>query len=111
MDWDHEMKLTAQSRVGKEVWVNARETGLATLFGIVEDEVGIVVDGAKHVIQRIRLAEDASRDGEKYGYRTGSFVIDLRTGHVKFGQYSHVLLEGEYRELLQRAKAKGWPVV
>jgi hypothetical protein len=111
MDWDNQMKLNAMSRIGKEVWVNSRETGRPMLFGIVEDEVSILVDDAKHVIQRIRLADGVMQHGQKYGYKTGSFVIDQQTGDIKWGQYSQMLLEAEYRELLTHVKKKGWPIL
>jgi hypothetical protein len=39
------------------------------LWGVVEDEVGIVVDEAKHVIQRIRLADSVGRDARSTGTR------------------------------------------
>jgi hypothetical protein len=80
-------------------------------WGVVEDEVGLVVDGAKHVIQRIRLAEGVNGDGSAYGYKTGSFVVDPRSGSVKWAQYSQVMSEHEYRELLAKAKARGWPII
>lgn len=108
--WEDVQRLESASRIGKEVWLNERNSGMPILWGIVEDEVGVVVDDAKHVIQRIRLAKDASHDGSEYGYKTGAFTIDPRTGSVKWAQYSQVVSEQEYRDLLARAKAKGWPV-
>jgi hypothetical protein len=108
--WEDVQRLELATRVGKEVWLNERSSGMPILWGIVEDEVGLVVDDAKHVIQRIRLAKDVSWDESEYGYKTGSFTIDARTGSVKWAQYSQVVSEQEYRELLTKARAKGWPV-
>lgn len=109
-DWSDQKRLEAATRIGKEVWLNSRDSGMPVRWGVVEDEVGLVVDGAKHVIQRIRLADGVSWDGSVYGYKTGSFVIDPRTGGVKWALYSQVLSEQEYRELLAIAKTRGWPI-
>ena len=111
MDWNDQKKLEATTRVGKEVWSNARDTGIPMLWGVVEDEVGVVVDGAKHVIQRVRLADGVNEAGERYGYKSGSFTIDARTGSIKWSQYSLMLMESEYRELLALAKTRGWPIL
>ena len=111
MNWDDQIKLTAMSRLGKEVWVNDRETGMPMLWGIVEDEVSIVVDSAKHVIQRIRFADAIRQGGESHGYRNGSFIVDARSGSIKWAQYSQTLLESEYRELLLRLQKRGWPIL
>lgn len=110
LQWDDIQRLDAATRIGKEVWLNERGSGMPMLWGVVEDEVGIVVDDAKHVIQRIRLAAGVSWDGSQYGYKTGSFTIDPRSGAVKWAQYSQVLSEREYNELLARARAKNWPM-
>lgn len=111
VDWTTEKKLEAMTRIGKDVRLIDRETGTEKVWGVVEDEVGIVVDGAKHVIQRVRLADDMTWNGDSYGYRTGSFFVDRRTGSIKWAQYAQTLLEPEYRELLALAKKKGWPVL
>jgi hypothetical protein len=116
MDWNTEKKLEAMTRVGKELWLASRDTGLPMLWGVVEDEVSILAEDAKHVIQRVRLADGVRRDGagkhgEQYGYRSGSFTVDTRTGSIRWKQHSQVLSEREYRELLALAKGKGWPIV
>ncbi|MBI2202243.1 MAG: hypothetical protein HYU41_00040 [Candidatus Rokubacteria bacterium] len=108
--WDEQQKLENATRVGKEVMANARDSWTPVVWGVVEDEVSLVVDGAKHVIQRVRLAKGVSWDGSEYGYKTGAFLIDPRTGAVKWAQYSQVLSESEYTQLLARARAKGWPI-
>ena len=110
LQWDDVQRLEAATRVGKEVWLNERGSGMPMLWGVVEEEVGLVVDDAKHVIQRIRLAQGVSWDQSPYGYKTGSFTIDPRSGGVKWAQYSQVLSEREYVELLAKARAKGWPI-
>ena len=110
MDRATEKKLHAITRLGKEIWLNSHDTGIPMVWGVVEDEVGIVVDGAKHVIHRVRLADGAGRDGESYGYKCGSFIVD-HTGNIKWSQYSQLLSENEYRELLALVKTKGWPIL
>ena len=109
--WEDQRKLETATRIGKEVIAQARDSWSPIAWGVVEDEVSLVVDGAKHVIQRIRLAKDAAWDGSEYGYKTGTFQVDPRTGAIKWAQYSQVLSEREYCELLTRARAKGWPII
>lgn len=108
--WDDQRELESATRVGKQMMANARDSWTPVVWGVVEDEVSLVVDGAKHVIQRVRLAKGMSWDGSAFGYKTGAFVLDPRNGGVKWAQYSQVLSEGEYAELLARARAKGWPI-
>lgn len=108
--WEDQRRLETATRIGKEVMANARDSWTPHVWGVVEDEVSIVVDGAKHVIQRIRLADGISWDGSEYGYKAGTFVIDARTGGVKWAQYSQVLSEREFVTLLEKARGKGWPV-
>ena len=110
LQWEEVRRLEAATRVGKEVWLNERGSGMPILWGVVEDEVGLVVDDAKHVIQRIRLANGVSWDKSEFGYKTGSFTIDPRSGGVKWAQYSQVLSEREYGVLLAKVREKGWPL-
>ena len=101
---DDDELLVCATRVGREIWIRT-ETGVRVLCGVVEDEVDVLGDGAKHVIQRIRLA-----DGGAYGYETGSFVVDPGTGRIKWSERSPVISETDYRELLEKAKTRGWPL-
>lgn len=111
VEWEDQRKLELATRIGKEVIAQARESWSPIVWGVVEDEVSLVVDGAKHVIQRIRLAKDITWDGSEYGYKTGTFQIDPRTGSIKWAQYSQVISERELSELLARARKKGWPIL
>ena len=111
MNWSDEKKLESMTRIGTEVRVIDRRTGRETFWGVVEDEVAIVVEDAKHVIQRIRLADDAKRNGDEYGYKTGTFFVDRHTGRIKWAQYAQAVTESELQELLVLAKKKGWPVL
>ena len=108
--WEDQKKLETATRLGKDVIAQARDSWTPVVWGVVEDEVSLVVDGAKHVIQRIKLAKDVSWDGSEYGYKTGTFQLDPRTGAIKWAQYSQVLSEREMSELFARARAKGWPI-
>lgn len=111
MNWSDEKKLESMTRIGTEVRVIDRQTGRETFWGVVEDEVAIVVEDAKHVIQRIRLADDARRNGDEYGYKTGTFFVNRHTGRIKWAQYAQAVTESELQELLALAKKKGWPVL
>ena len=109
-NWTEQQKLEAATRVGKEVWLNGKGGWTPMLWGVVEDEVAIVVDSTKHVIQRIRFADGVSWDGSKYGYKTGAFTLDPRTGAVKWAQYSQCVSEEELKALIAKARDKGWAV-
>jgi hypothetical protein len=111
MNWDDEQKLGSMTRIGMEVRLIDRHTGRERVWGVVEDEVGIVADDVKHVIQRIRLAADVRQNGDGYGYRTGSFFEDRHSGRIKWAQYAQAVTETELQELLALAKKKGWPVL
>lgn len=101
---EDEDQLARATRVGREIWTTT-DAGARVLCGVVEDEVDVLTDTVKHVIQRIRLA-----DGGAYGYETGSFVLDAGSGRVKWSQRVQVILETDYREMLEKAKTRGWPL-
>ena len=110
MDWNDEKRLESLTRIGEDVRLIDRTTGRERLWGVVEDEVGIVVDGAKHVVQRVRLADDVRRNGNEYAYKTGSFTMKARGG-IRWTPYAQTVSENELRELLGLMKKKGWPVL
>jgi hypothetical protein len=101
---DDDALLHSASRLGKEVWIRT-DAGTPGLSGVVEDEVHLDAGDVKHAIQRIRLA-----DGGTYGYSTGSFVLDAGTGRVRWRPGALVISERDYRELLAKARARGWPL-
>lgn len=74
--------------------------------GEIEDEVSIIVNDYKHVLQRILLRR--SWDNSKYAYRTGYWTWTADGRRVVWGQYHQVLSEGDFCDLLRRARAKGW---
>ncbi len=78
--------------------------------GTVIDEVYIMVSDYKHMIQKIEFADRQSWDGSKFAYRTGYYTYDKDMKHIKWGQYTQFLTEKEYRELLKRAREKGWEI-
>jgi hypothetical protein len=74
------------------------------LVGTVEDEVSIMTEDYKHLIQRIRLS-----DG-RYGYRTGYYTYDVAGRTIKWGQFTQFLTAQQYQTLLSQAFAKGWDI-
>ena len=111
LDPEDQRKLEAATRLGKEVVATGRDSWSPTVLGVVVDEVSVVANAAKHVIQRIKLTKDIAWDGSEYAYKAGTFYVDSRTGDVKWAQYSQIISEREHRELLARARAKGWPIL
>ena len=77
-------------------------------MGVVDDDVSLIVDSAKYLIQRIGLADGVAWDGSEYAYRLGALVIDPRTRAIRWTQYTPTLTECEYATLLAQAVAK-WP--
>ena len=103
-------RLEKASMIGKAVYFKNKATGDRELWGIVEDEVYIMVSDYKHMIQKFRFAEGVSNDDSAYGYRTGYYTLDKHGGKIKWGQFTQSLTEREYRELLGKAQAKGWSI-
>jgi hypothetical protein len=120
VDKGQEARLKAKTGIGKGVWFKDKmPPNESKLIGRVEDEVAICVGDYKHLIQRIRCSENRINrsgekgcfwDGSKYGYRTGYYTFDQSGKKLLWGQYTQFLTEIEYRELLNKAKEKGWDI-
>ena len=105
------IRLEKMSGIGKVVTFRRKSVpGQADRIGIIEDEVYFMVNDYKHMIQRIKFAENVSWDGSQYGYRTGYYTYDKNMERIRWGQFTQFLTEKEYRELLSKAKAKGWDI-
>jgi len=103
-------RLEAMTGVGKQVKFKDKGGDGHTVMGTIEDEVFHMVSDYKHVIQRIRFAEDVSWDGSTHAYRTGYWTYDGKGSRIVWGQYTQFLTEIEYRVLLQKAMDKGWQI-
>lgn len=79
-------------------------------MGVVEDEVHVMVNDYRHVIQKIRFAEGVAWDGSVHAYRTGYYTYDRNKKRIVWGQYTQFLSEREYKALLAQARAKCWDV-
>jgi hypothetical protein len=77
-------------------------------MGTVEDQVHVMVSDYKHVIQKIRFADDLSWDGSTHAYRTGYWTYDAGKKRIVWGQYTQFLTEKEYKALLAQARQKSW---
>ena len=105
------VRLESMSRIGKVVVFKNKGGGGYRTTGTVEDEVYVMVNDYKHVIQKIRFADGVARDGSMHAYRTGYYTYDAAKKRIIWGQYTQFLTEKEYRALLGQARAKGWEVV
>lgn len=118
MNREQERELESKSGIGKSVTFKDKETGENIHWGNVVDEVYILVGDYKHLIQRIEYPQSADWsgntaaywDGSKFGYRTGYYTFDNTGRKILWGQYTQFLTEKEYRELLGKARQKGWPI-
>jgi len=101
-------RLEGTSGIGKDVKFTVEGGKPAWVPGTIVDEVYVMVEDYKHVLQRIKLREGERRGGNEYAYRTGHWTY--RGQKINWGQYIQFLTESEYRELLTKARAKGWPI-
>lgn len=102
--------LEAKSRLGETVYFKDKATGEPIRWGIVEDEVFIIVGEYKQMIQRIKFADKVCWDGSKFGYRTCYYTFDKTGKKLLYGQFAQFLTEKEYKSLLKKARDKGWPI-
>src|SRR5262249_7070954 len=103
-------RLERVSRIGKQVVHKHKGGGGYRGMGIVEDEVYVLANDYKHVIQKIRLESGTYPDGSRYAYRTGYYTYDAKRKRIVWGQYTQFLTEQEYKQLLAKAQAKGWGI-
>jgi hypothetical protein len=103
-------RLEAMSGMGKRVLFKRKGGDGHRAMGLVEDEVHVIVNDYKHVIQKIKIENGAYQDGSRYAYRTGYYTYDAKRKRILWGHYTQFLTEQEYKELLTRARAKGWPI-
>ncbi len=103
-------KLLRISGIGKTVWHKNKGSSDSTAMGVIEDEVFILVSDYKHVLQRIKFSANLSWDGSEYAYRSGYWTYDSKGKRIVWGQFTQFLTENEYKQLLQKARNKGWPI-
>ena len=96
------------SMIGRPVtFKNKGVTGCWTV-GRVVDEVYKIVGEYKHLIQKIEFESGVSWDGSTHAYRTGYYTFEHGKKNIKWGQYTQLLTENEYKDLLKKAKDRGW---
>jgi len=79
-------------------------------IGTVVDEVSIIADECKHVLQRIEYSPGMQEDQSNYAYRAGYYILTAKGDGIVFGQYSPLLTESNMRALLHEAHQKRWPI-
>ena len=103
-------RLESMSRMGKDVRFKHKGRRGGHTMGRVEDEVYVMVNDYKHLLQRIRFLDGVSWDGSTHAYRSGYYTYDSDKTRIVWGQYTQFLTEKEYKALLGLARAKGWDV-
>ena len=103
-------RLESQSMLHKPIKFKTKGTGESWDVGVVEDEVYVIVNDYKHMIQKIRFTEGKGWGDNQFAYRTGYYTFQYNTNKIKWGQFTQFLTESEYKELLGKAKAKGWSI-
>jgi hypothetical protein len=103
--------LEAKSGIGKQVWLKFKGKPGLKLWGTIEDEVSIIVNDYKHLIQKIALEpgfKNSDSSDHKFAYRTAYYTLAAKSRKPVFGQYATVLFESDYRRLARIAHEKGW---
>lgn len=109
MDWPAiESMLLAASTLGREVRVGTKYDSV--VLGVVEDEVAVIGNQVKHVLQRIRLSNRPPSGPDEYGYKLGTFVWSETSRSVKWAPHAEVMSEREIGELLSKARDRRWPL-
>jgi hypothetical protein len=103
-------RLESQSMLNKPIKFKTKGSEEFSVIGIVEDEVYVIVNDYKHMIQKVRFSEGKGWGGNQFAYRTGYYTFQYGTNKIKWGQFTHFLTESEYKELLDKAKSKGWGI-
>jgi len=103
-------RLHRASRQGQTVTHKIKGGSGREVVGVVVDEVYIIVADYKHMIQKIRFPDNARWGGNEFAYRAGYYTYDASRKYIKWGQYTPVLTETQYRELLSKAREKGWDI-
>ena len=104
-------RLQVMSQTGRPVYFVPKGSTSRMMVGIVEDEVSIIADHCKLIIQRIRhTAERARESGSRFAYRSCYYSYTADLSRIVFGQYAQCVSEREFQDLLNQARTKGWPV-
>jgi len=77
------------------------------VMGKVVDEVYIIVHDYKHVLHKI---EGDFWGGDKYAFRGGYWTYTADRKNIKWGQFTQFLTQREYKQLLAKAREKGWDI-
>jgi hypothetical protein len=93
--------------IHKEVRFKRKGESSKYLLGTVVDEVSVIVDDYKHLIQRIKL-DPSTYGANKYAYRTAYYTLSAKEHRPVWGQYHGLVFETDFRKLLRKAHKKGW---
>jgi hypothetical protein len=107
---DDRQRLEAQSMKGEKVTFKRKGTGEIWNVGEVVGEVYVIVNDYKHMIQQIQFTEGEGWGDNRFAYRTGYYTFQYDTNRIKWGQFTQFLTQSEYKELLGKARAKGWDI-
>lgn len=102
-------KLENLSMIGRNVHFKIKGMNEKAVYGKVVDEVYLIVEDYKHLIQKIKITHEFWKRSE-YGYRTGYYTWDAHKRRIVWGQYTQVLTQEEYKELLAKAKERKWEI-
>lgn len=105
--------LSKATRIGKTVrFMFPSDRKRRNLVGEVVDEVSLIRDRHKIVIQQVRYTQQHLWDDAELGYRIGYFRIAGRWGkvEVRWSNRSMLLSEVEVDFLLKQAAQKGWRI-
>jgi hypothetical protein len=103
--------LEAKSGIGKPVVFKIKGKSGKTEWGKVVDEVSVIVNDYKHLIQQIELGPALKKpdsSDHKFAYRTAYYTLAAKSRKPVWGQYATLLFEEDYQRLAHLAHEKGW---
>ena len=110
----HEQKLALEKLIRKERPVYRTKKGdwgtrkQRILFGIVEDDVSLVVGDVRHAIERIRTVDGDVCYRTCYHAWESRVRANRKTLQIGYGQYPSILAPAHQRTLLMLARQKVW---
>jgi hypothetical protein len=103
-------RLESMTMIGRPVKFKNKGSAGHWVVGIVVDEVYYIIGDYKHLIQKVKFADNVSWDTSEHGYRTGYYTYQHGKKYIKWGQYTQFLTGHEYKRLLEKARLKGWDI-
>ena len=95
-------RLRNLDNTGKTITGKIKGSDRRESKGKIEDEVFLMVDDNRYVIQKVKLK------GGVTGFRIGYYTCDANYIKLYYGGYSPIMNKSDFTILINKAKDKGW---